>query len=445
MSHFFEDVGDVITAPFRTVYDVVTGNPKYNSLGDIYNQTLGPSNPLADVAQNEGANKLAGLVSAPSWGDLGKPAQAFSGQIDKFSGLLPPDWRPYAEPVEAAALSLFNPFAGAAFNTAYQAGQNQAQPGAFDWGELGKDAAINFGSAGIAQGAKSLLTADNVANAAAQTGIHAPDVLQNLGPDTSSLAGFSATTPAALAANSTTALSNINALPALASAVDGFNPNLVGSSQSVLPQAQTLQSSGLGDKIYQGAINTGKTLGTQALAATLAPSGNQPISGAGALDGFAPVDLNAPAEGNYGDILNAFGGSEINTANPNGPRIDDNAFNSDVNRLAANAYLQANNARDVALPAGQYQPSQNTPYANRLNEINKGATQSYADLLDEVNNANSYYSIIDSNPGLTTDQLDTYLNDPSTGVLGNFQVTPDLAPLFQGIRPLNPQNTSLTT
>lgn len=452
MSHFIEDVGNIFTAPVREIAGIFSGSDKYNSIGDIYNHTIGPDNPIADTFQNEGLNKASYLFSEPSWNDLGKPGQAFASQVDKGALLLPPDWRPYAEPVEATALSLFNPFAGAAFQTAYEGGKEQQQNKGFDWGDLGKNAAINFGSAGIAQGAKSLLTADNVANAAkasASSFANSPNGLVgafNAGNTVNSLTSVGSNfAPAAqagnLAANSATALNGIGAIPAIQSAVDGFNPNLIGSSASITPNAQNLQTSGLGDKIYQGAINTGKTLGTQALASTLAPQGTQPI--AGSFDGFSPTDSTGSGGYQYGDLLNAFGGSEINTANPNGPRIDANAFNGDVNRLAANSYLQQQGARDTAIPAGQYTPEQNTPYANRLNEINKGTTQSYADLLDEVNNANSYYSVIDANPGLTTDQLDTYLNDPSTGVLGQFTIPADQAQLFQGIRPLNPNTNSL--
>lgn len=458
MSKFFEDVGDVFTAPVKTIYNAVTNNPKGNSIGDIWNNTVGPGNPYQELASDApGAQlykkatggDLSAPLSLPSWDALGNPGQAFAEHVDQSNKSLPTFVQPYAQPAESLALSAFNPFAGAAFNTAYQGGQEQANNKGFDWGELGKNAAINFGTAAVASGANKLLANANAADAA-KTFSSGPDSLEasfNPGNNVNSLTSVGGNfapqaTSGALAANSASALNGISSVPSLSSAVDGFNPSLIGASQSYVPRAAALQSSGIGDAAYKAGINSGKNLINQTLDSTLAPQGAQPI--AGALDSFDPTSTGSPTQSQWGDILNAFGGGEINTANPNGPRINDQAFNDSVNRLSANNYLQQNQTRDVALPAGQYLPSQNTPYANRLDEINKGTTQSYKDLVDQVNNANRYYGVIDSNPGLTNDQLDQFLNDPSQGVLGNFTVPQDQLDYFKNIRTLGPQNLSLT-
>lgn len=463
MSKFFQDVGEVFASPVKTVYNAVTGNPKGNSLGDIWNNNYGPGNPtqqlISDLPETQIYNKLglgdhAAPFSLPTWDDLGNPGQAFSGHVDQLNKALPNIVQPYAQPAEAALLSAFNPFAGAAFETAYQGGQQQANNKGFDWGELGKNAAINFGTAAVASGANKLLSNANTAQGAKATfgdvsrvsgqgnslaGFNASSVGNTPGT------GFAATSAGNLAADSANALSAIPGV-ASSSALSSFSTPTMQqgfeNSQSLVPQANAVQSSGIGDAAYKAALKAAPGLANQSLAATLAPEGAQPI--AGALDSFDPLSSGVDGGPQWGDILNAFGGGEINTANPNGPRINDQAFNDSVNRLSANNYLQQTQTRDTALPAGQFQPSQNTPYANRLDEINKGTTQSYKDLVDQVNNANRYYGVIDSNPGLTSDQLDQFLNDPSQGVLGNFTVPQDQLDYFKSIRTLGPQNLSLT-
>lgn len=460
MSKFFKDVGNVISYPVKAVYNLATGNPKGNSIGDIFNNTVGPGNPyqrlISDNPVVGGIKKLTGgdlaaPFQTPTWQDLGRPGQAFAQNIDQTNKAFPSFFQPYAEPAEALALSVFNPFAGAALQTAYQGGKEQEQQKGFDWGELGKNAAINFGTAEVGNLAKGALAGATKANAlkAFQAGPNSLEAGFNAGNTLDSLTSVGANfapnaTSSALAAGSANALGSIGAIPATVNAVDSFNPNLIGSSHSIAPSAQTLQSSGQGilDSAYKTAVSSATPLANNALTATLAPAGTQPISGA--LDSFSPVNAGASHQSQYGDILNAFGGGEVNTANPNGPRIDTTAFNNSVNRLAANDYLQQGQTRDVALPAGQYQPQQNTPYANRLADISKSTTQAYTDLLNQTNNANAYYGIIDSNPGLTSDQLNAYLKDPSQGVLGNFAVTPDAAKYLQSVQPLGPNNTSLT-
>lgn len=459
VSKIFEDIGNVFTEPVRDTYNFVTGNPKGNGIGDIWNNAVGPGNdtqqllsdnPLGQAVKKAGLGDWAAPAQLPTWDDLGTPGKAFAQQVDQQNKVLPDSFQPYAQPVEAAALSLFNPFAGAAFQTAYGGGKQQELNKGFDWGEFGKDAAINFGTAAVSSGANKLLSNANAASAA-KTAAASPTSATsafNASNNLDSLVGNTASnfapnvTSSALTANSANALSGVGAIPSAVSALDSFSAPFNSSSQSLIPKAQSLQSSGIGDAAYKTGINTGKTLVNNSITDTLAPKGTQPISGA--LDGFGDTGGSGSAyQSQWGDILNAFGGNEINTANPNGQRIDSTAFNSAVDRLGANSYLQKTQARDTSLPAGQYQPDQNTPYANRLSEIDKGSTQSYTDLVDQVNNANRYYSIIDSNPGLKAEDLDAYLADPSQGVLGNFRVAPEQADYFKGLRTLGPSNMSL--
>lgn len=467
MSHFFEDVGNVVSAPFKGTYGLLTNNPKYNSIGDIYNQTVGDSNSLADVFQNEGLNKASKIFSLPSWDELGKPGQAFSTFIDRQNSVLPADWRQYAQPVESALLNFVpgaGPLLSAGFNTAYQGGKQQEQNKGFDWGDFGKNAAVNFGTAAIQTGANSLLNNAKAASslkafegtpssvASAGNSAINSNVLGAFNPASvagasAATPGFAATSAANLASNSANALGSIGAnipqaVSAGSSALNAFNTPFNSSTQSdsLLPKAQQVQASGLGDKVYNNAIQPVANVAKEDIVSSLAPTANRPISSS--LDGFGSTG-GGNSSLQYGDLLNAFGGDEINKPNPNGNRIDSTALDQIGQRLGANVYLQQNQARDAALPAGQYQAAQNTPYANRLSEIGKGADQEFSDLLDQVGNANKYYSIIDSNPGITTDQLDQYLNDPSSGLIGNFSVPQEQSSFFQGLRPLNPTNSSL--
>lgn len=463
MSKFFEDVGDVVSLPYKTVYNFATNNPKGNSLEDVWNNTVGEGNPYQNVISDNpavgGLKKLTGAdlsapFQAPSWEELGKPAQAFSSSVDQKNKALPSVLQPYAQPVEAIALSAFNPYAGAAFNTAYQAGQNQAQPGAFDWGALGKDAALNFGTAALASGANKLVSNANQANTAkaATENFGVPSLTHSYDSAIPGVSpGFAGTNAAPLnfsfpsqGGASTSIFSSFNPK---SSALDfsssgGGALQGINATESALPVTSSSQAPS-GQGIYKSAVNAvGKNLGPQALAATLAPQGNQPISGS--FDQFAPVDTGAAGSGvQYGDLLNAFGGPEGNIANPGGPRYGEQSINDAVSRLGANNYFQQTEARDKALPAGQYTAPQNTPYANRLSEINKGTDQSYQDLMDQIQNANNYFGIIDSNPGLTADDLNKYLQDPNSGVLGSFTVPQESIPYLQNIKPVGLQNSSL--
>lgn len=474
MSHYIkhpEAIWTTIKKPFTDPVDWL------HDVGEtVYDTAIAPTKLIADTVGNF-SPKGKEFLRAPTYDELGKPGQAFADRIDAKNAILPADWRPYAQPIESALMNFIpgvGPWASAAFNTAYEGGKQQQQNKGFDWGDFGKNAAINFGTAAITQGASKLLSNADKVNAfkTGSAGMHVGTEAANpAGAGKGVFSSFSNLDDAANVgkaaqlANSTTnsanALSAIGAIPSTVSAAEGpmtagntlnsfgaglnegAAPNL-GSSTSSISDAARLQSSGTGfaDTAYKAAVNSGKVLGTQVLADTLAPQGNQAISGA--MDGFGG-DGSHQYQPQWGDVLNAFGGQELNTPNSSGYRIDDKALNSMIDRLSANSYLQQNQARDSAFPAGQYQADLNTPYANRLNEINSGTTQSYNDLIDQVNNANRYYSIIDSNPGLTSEQLDTFLQNPNGGALGDFYVGPDQQDFFKGINPLGPNNTSLTS
>jgi len=426
MSHYvkhpeaiFKTISRPFTDPVKWLHNV--GETLYDS-----NPFIAGTKLVSDTIGNF-SPKGKEIFRMPTYDELGKPGQAFADRIDAKNSILPASWRPYAQPLESLALSVFNPFAGAAFNTAYQGGKQQQENKGFDWGRLGKDAAINFGTAGLQAGANQLISNANNAASAAKNAATLSNFNTGLG-----------------ATNSVTNAGVNAANAARQGALSAFNnPGAIANTSfSAIPSAVAVNSSGAGDVAYKAAVNTGKEVGSQAIAATLAPPQQQPI--AGVMNNFQPVDKGSTRPTlQWGDLLNAFGGSGLDKPNPNGYRIGDSDINDMTIRLGANNYLQQQQAKDKALPAGQFQAWQNTPYANRLNEIQAGSDQSIQDLLKEADNYNNYYRVIDANQGLTNDQLDAYIKDPTTGVLGDFQVPQDQWDYFRNLRPLGPQTTSL--
>lgn len=259
-----------------------------------------------------------------------------------------------------------------------------------------------------------------------------PSLLTPSGPNPFAQAGTSI-------ANGPVSLAGANPFASGASALGGFGvPSLASStsaSLSAVPSASATQSSGLKNAFESfNKVNN--------VANTLSPN-TAPISGAGNDAGGGIL-----GGGSFGNVnaLAAFGGNELGKANPGGPRIDQGSFDSIVNRLNANNYLQNTQARDQFNPAGQFESSQNTPYAGRLSEIDKGYDQTYKDLVSQANNYNKYYDVLDTNSGVTPDQLNTYLTGQGDqGVLGNFSIDPTMMEYLKSIKPIQPFNSSLIT
>lgn len=453
MSHYIkhpEAIWTTISKPFTNPVDWL------HDVGETaYNTITAPNKVFTDTIGNF-SGKGKDVFRLPTYDELGKPGQAFAERLDAHNSILPASWRPYAQPVESALLNFIpgvGPFASAAFNTAYAGGKQQQLNKGFDWGSLGKDAAINFGTAAVSAGANKLLANANAANGAKNfytpgsltssanpqfaglpagynTGALGPSALSSFNPSSLDQAFLAASKAAPGAVN----FGNIGTPPSLsATGANASTPTPV--------YANAVQSSGIGDAAYKAAIKGGANLANNAITSSLSPPQQRPVTDT--FSGFEPLDSGDQPQLQWGDLLNAFGGSDINTPNPHGFRIGDQAVNDMTIRLGANNYLQQNQAKDSALSAGQYQSWQNTPYSNRLSEISRGTDQSMQDLLKQIDNANQYYSVIDSNPGLTQEQLDQYLQDPSTGVLGGFSVPTDQQEFFRNLRPIGPQSVSL--
>jgi hypothetical protein len=175
----------------------------------------------------------------------------------------------------------------------------------------------------------------------------------------------------------------------------------------------------------------GKGIGKQmlgdALTSTLAPKESTPLSG---------FDVSMPTGGEvadgytFGDQLKAFRDPSAMGG------ITGNELNDMTMKIGYNIYQQRQGARDTYLPAGQVEPDPNTPYANTLGNINTSTEKAYGDLLKEVDNYNAIDKIMQANPTFTTDEINSYIKDPS--------LTPEtFRPWLQGLQPMSGFNTGL--
>ena len=335
---------------------------------------------LTDIVSLPAETILGKFNPIPTWDEMQRPGEWFSGYADDILG--------GAAPYVGTALTAFgHPWAGAAFNTAYSGGKAQ-EAGQVDWGSLGKEAAVNFGTAAVADWAKNA----NVPKPSTDT--------------PSAIAGFNQGQSSALASSAA--------------------PSMPGASKDLTATAYKLASSG-GGALKAATTKAAPGLANQALTATLTPD-TQPIAG---VNEATSSGINAAADkSRWGDVLGAFGGQELNTANPSGPRIGQDAVNRGVERLGANAYLQQNEKRDKFIPTGQVAPTENTPYGNQLSDVQASTNQAYKDYSEQVMNANKYYAMIDANPGrLDETQMNNWLANPQT-------VPVSLQDYFKGLKPL---------
>ncbi len=351
------------------------------------------------VAKPTGA-VLGKFSPIPTWEEAQRPGQWLAGYADTTLG----DAAPYA----GAALSVANPWLGAGYSSLYGAGKMQEGQKGMDWGAVGKDALKNFGTAAIQTGANKLVSNADAARATDQFRSTSPYSMK---------AGFEAATAPG---------SNLGK-----TALEGFDTAAavqnIGTGMPTTASATPAMT--LGDRAYEGAVKGGSQIGTNALASTLAPSANQPISGMSA--GYGST-VGAPSGEGYkfGDILSAFGNpDQAGTITPD-------QVNAMTMRVGANNFLQRQGARDRFLPAGQIEPEVNTPYGGQLEDINKGTDKAYQDLLKEIDNYNTIKRISEANPNVPIEKINEYIQNPDL-------LDPSSRQYVQGLMPMNMFNTSL--
>lgn len=334
-----------ISKPFESF-----GRAVEDAASDSYNTVTGLPGQIAGTIT--GSDKVQRIFTPPTWEELGKPGEAFYNDFNEHAGVLPPSWREYAAPVTAAALNFVpgvGPLLSAGFTTAYNAGQMQANQKGMDWGAVGKDALKNFGTAAIQIGVNSALNSANAAqsfkasDAGMRAGFNASQpnldwkaaVTNKATTGPSALGGFQ---PAA-AASSIPSMASLQTTPISTGMPAGSQ---VAGEMSSLPSNTYTPT--LGDKAYTAGVKGAGELGTQALAATLAPKQTAALSGfdAGGTS-YGTGDLTQGYK--FGDVLGAFG--DTYAANPTGRRIGANELDTLTKRVGANNYLQLLRLRPV--------------------------------------------------------------------------------------------------
>lgn len=447
-----------ISRPFESI-----GRAVEDAAKDTYNVTVNAPAKVAGAVT--GSDKVERTLSLPTWDELSKPGEAFYNDFNEAAGVLPPSWREYAAPAAATALNFVpgvGPLLSAGFTTAYNAGGMQANQKGMDWGSVGKDALKNFGTAAVQMGVNSALNSAKASQnfKASDAGMRAgfdatqPNLdwkaaaTQKATTGSSALGGFNSTaTSAAIPAGAgvvnygtgttPTGYSGTTTIPGMEGAVPMSSGATMPEGAKVAGELSSLPSNvykpTFGDMAYTAGVKGAGELGSQALAATLAPEQATALSGfdAGGTD-YGTGDLTQGYK--FGDVLGAFG--EDYKANPSGGRIGATELEEMTKRIGANNWLQRTDARDMAIPAGQYEPEPNTPYSSRLGQIEQGTNKSYQDLLREVDNYNAYYGILDANPTLQQTEYDKWIGD-------NSLAPENIRPYLQGIQPMSMFNTSL--
>jgi hypothetical protein len=368
-----------------------------------------------------GSEKLGNAIRPPSWEEMGNPGEAFYTSVNDINKYVPTDaGRQYAPAVEGMVLSAINPMAGAAFNTAYNAGNMQANQKGMDWGEVGKDALINFGSAAAS------MAADKIAsNARAAQSVKAPAAPGSL-QEGFNASKYGANAPAVGSNFGADALSNYGT-----NALSGFGSSV--EAAAALPRlnsAAAARSAGRGvpsmlDTAYNASVQGAPQLANQALTSTLAPK-TAPISGMEA--GSPSASSGSIYQPSGSDIFRAFGGDAVNSTD----MITEEQYRQMQQNLGLNAGAQTNTVRDMMLPAGQTLPEPNTPYSNQLENIGQSYGQGTVDLANQVNsenynryNARLFQGLSEANPGLLDQAtFDSWLANRES-------IPPQLLDLFQ--------------
>lgn len=419
-----------------SIHGVISGHPSRQlwSLRNAFQSFTDAITFAPRVVAGAATGAVAGATggSAKSGWDEGfkKPQETTSEWFDKAS----PYVNQYAPMVAGGALTLMGmPYLGAGLMTAMQGYQGYDQTGKVDWNQLGKNAAINYGTAGIADWAKSAGAAAKTSQQGVQAGKNI--VASGSAPLTSNAITLGGTTPGIaqtasnLGVGSGTLLNGVpSTMAAFGSAAGAEGAKQMSSVDAARQKTLSQQApTSIPDQAYNASVAAAPQLGNTALTATLAPKQSTPLSGFDATtsltgdgDVYDPSGL---------ENFNAFGGDAVGSSDP----ITQEQYDEMFRNLSKNAGLQINATRDIMLPAGQDLPDPNTPYSDQLMDIGKSYTQSALDLdnyvgsenINRINakNEKTYTdynkqlqdSLMQNNPGrVTPDVFSGWLKDRTT-------------------------------
>lgn len=277
-----------------------------------------------------------------------KPAQTFAENVDYANSIFPRAVRPYAPQIEAAALSVFSPWAGAAFTTSYNAGKRQQATDSWDWNALAKDAAINFGTAAVASAAKGIQAGQ--AADASKASAQANGLTMSQGFDATTAAN-----PAGYSQSARVAMGDI-ASSAAPSSMQGFKAAVTSAATKAAPQ-----------------------VANAALTSSLAPTASAPLSG---------------IEGDIG----AFGQYELLDTNAGNTAITSDELSTILARQEANTALRGMDLMDQFRIGGRGASYvDDSRYRRESDNILKSASEERQGLVSQANMANYAQAIQQQN------------------------------------------------
>lgn len=277
-----------------------------------------------------------------------KPAQTFAENVDYANSAFPRALRPYAPQIEAVALSMFSPWAGAAFTTSYNAGKRQQASDSWDWDALAKDAAINFGTAAVASAAKGIQAGQ--AADASKASAQANGLTMSQGFDATSAAN-----PAGYSQGARVAMGDI-ASSAAPSSMQGFKAAVTTAAAKAAPQ-----------------------VANAALTSALTPTASTPLSG---------------IEGDLG----AFGQYELLDSNAGDPAITSDELSTILSRQEANTALRGMDLMDQFRIGGRGASYiDDSRYRQEADNILKSASEERQGLVAQANAANYAQAIQQQN------------------------------------------------
>ena len=411
-----EPIRDVYTPTLEKVDEQVlqpVDNFLQDSARDVYNYTTSiPGKTLGALGAGE---KVQNFVTPPTWEEMGKPGEAFYNDFNEEAGILPPSWRQYAPQVAGTVLSIVNPFVGAAFNTAYNAGQMQANQKGMDWGKVGTNAAQNFGTAAIQYGVSELgnsmkagnqATANSKAFASSPQGMHAGFEATQAAPSVGNIGGQS--------------------VKLASSPMESFNPASFASAttKSPTPFAQTSSTNSLDafkpqtnaaptQNVYNSAVNAGENitsnLGQTALTSAL--GGGAGISGA---TSEAPM----ASEGGLAQPANNDGLALDRWVSGNGV-YDEQGYINGLQAINTNRMTQLSGTRDMSRENGRWDLNEgnDTPYGQQAGQIEQGAQKEAQDFADQYHAFSNLSALEKANPSNYDNNRTTnyWLNEAKAG------------------------------
>lgn len=344
--------------PFKWWVNASEGN-----LHDAFNTSIDGLNKVGIIPDK----KAYHLKEAnPMWDyqEMQRPAGSIVNKYNNGAQVLgvAPE---HAQMLGTTVASIVNPFLGAAVGTLFNAGNQQLQPDAkFNWGDWGKSAAINFGTAAassaLSKWAGNANTSGSVnAGKGASTGANS--------------AGY--TGSAALAPGTAGAA----AAPTIAPLASGTGAAGSASSSAFMPALTTNMTSGAMKAFNSGVEKSGTALANQGLEASLAPEKSTAIE-----ESTMPSSLQ-------GGALGLFGGEELlRTPEAGRSTIKDEDYNLGLARIQNQDAMQRKALMDKFQSWGRSDYANTPEYQRQFGSITGNTSKTVDEYRNQSNLFNNY-------------------------------------------------------